>query len=189
MPTPSQVARRRLIAFAGIVVASGLTVVAATLPSILGPENGGRVVSDAVFVHVGGRGERLDASLRLIEEGVAGVLVIPTSPTEQWPEAQSLCESDAPFEVVCIDSIPANTRDEALVLAELVAARAWGRVTIVTNDYHMARATMVDRSCTTAELVPVPVAPWDLGPFSHGWKILHEVIAIPYYWAVQRCES
>jgi hypothetical protein len=188
MPSARRFARRRLIAAGAAVTVSLLLLAGATLPAVLDPESGTPSPSDVVFLHVGGRGERLDTSIALMNRGVAGVLVIPTRPTEEWPEAFDLCRSDGTFEVICLDSIPANTRDEALALDALVSEQGWQRVAIVTNDYHMARAAMLDRSCTDADLAPVPVEPSGLNPVSHGWKIFHEMIALPHSWLFQRCD-
>lgn len=188
MSSARRFTRRRLIAAGAAVIVSLLLLAGATLPSVLDPESGTPSPSDAVFLHVGGRGERLDTSIALMNRGVADVLVIPTRPTEEWPEALDLCRSDGAFEVICLDSIPANTRDEALALDTLVSAYGWQRVAIVTNDYHMARAAMLDRSCTDADLAPVPVEPSGLNPVSHGWKIFHEMIALPHSWLFQRCD-
>jgi uncharacterized SAM-binding protein YcdF (DUF218 family) len=174
-------------AIVGVLLAAALGSL--TLPAILNPEVAEHVRSDAVFIHVGGRGERLETALRLMDDGVADVLVIPTQPTDEWPEGRRACTTGAAYEVICASSTPSNTHEEALLLAQLAADHGWASVTVVTNDYHMARTTMLDRSCTRIELIPVPVEPEGLNLFEHGWKVLHEVIGIPYSWLLQRCET
>jgi uncharacterized SAM-binding protein YcdF (DUF218 family) len=110
-------------------------------------------VGDAVVVHAGGRGERLDHALDLMADGAAPVLVIMRGAAPTWPQANALCGQADPFEVLCPPPEPDTTIGEALALRDLAADHGWSRVITVTSDYHLRRATYLDGKCSDAEIV------------------------------------
>ena len=184
MSSPNRNPRRRLIT--AIAVGSAATLVlVATLPQILNPPDSRSIAADAVFVHVGGEGERLYEALDVMETGAALVLTIPTEPTNEWVP-DGLCEQAEPFEVLCLDYTPKRTSDEARALADLVLERGWESATVITTDYHLARALMIDRSCVTIDLRPLPVES-PLTGIPLAAKIGHEVVGLPFSWLVDRC--
>lgn len=168
------------------MAAVAVVLAALTLPAVLDPPDWQPTQTDAVFIHVGGRGERLETALDLMQSGVAPVLVIATAPSSEWPPARALCDHPAPFEVICLDWVPQDTKDEARVLAELADSEGWTSAAVVTSDYHVARATMLDRSCTSISIVPAP-APSNLSPALRAEKVVHEMAGIPLGWMFQRC--
>ena len=155
---------------------------------VLTPPEWDGSTSDVLFVHVGGRGERIDRALALMDQHVAPVLVIPTSPSSEWPAAAEQCGRTVPFEVVCLDWNPRDTADEARVLAELTTDRNWQRATVLSSDYHLARATMLDRSCAPIEISPAP-ARSDLDALTWVAKVGKEIIGLPYSWLFERCRT
>ncbi len=177
--------RRRGLIAALVVGALAIIVLAGTLPRILFPPAGDASASDVVFVHVGGEGERWLEALEAMSAGTARTLVIPTDPANEFVE-EDLCGQAEPFEVVCLDYTPERTAEEARAFADLVRDRDWKSATVITTDYHMARALMVDQSCVPIDLRPVPVESPLRGILLAG-KIGHEVIGLPYSWVFDRC--
>lgn len=177
--------RRRGLIPALVVGALAFVVLSGTLPRILNPPVGDRSAGDVVFVHVGGEGERWLEAVEAMNEGPARTLVIPTDPANEWVE-EDLCGQTEPFEVVCLDYRPDRTAEEARAFADLVRDRDWRSATVITTDYHMARALMIDQSCVGIDLRPVPVDS-PLRGIPLAVKIGHEVIGLPYSWLFDRC--
>jgi hypothetical protein len=137
---------------------------------------------DAIFVHAGGQGERVEMALQLFDEGAAPVLVL--SNPEPGSVPSGLCESGSA--VICVIPSPADTAGEALSLGKLVDERGWNRVIVVTSDYHLRRASMLDRSCTNADVVPVEVrSRRSARPISD--VEVREAIALIVSWLAQPC--
>lgn len=106
---------------------------------------------DAVIVHAGGEGERLDRALQIVEEGFSETLVLMrgTALEPEWPEGNALCaEGLEGVEVVCPLPDPDTTIGEARALDILADQRGWEEVIAVTSDYHLRRAMHLDRNCT-----------------------------------------
>ena len=111
--------------------------------------------ADAVVVHAGGRGERLDHALELMETGVAPTLVIMRGAAATWPQANALCGRTTPYTVLCPIPDPDTTIGEALALRDLAARHQWDRVLAVTSDYHLRRATYLDAKCSRVDVAGV----------------------------------
>jgi len=111
------------------------------------------VTGDAVVVHAGGKGERLDHALQLMAAGAAPTLVIMRGSAPTWPQANALCGQVDPFEVLCPPPDPDTTIGEALALRTLAFERNWGVVVAVTSDYHLRRATYLDAKCSSSNIV------------------------------------
>ena len=80
--------------------------------------------ADAVVVLGGGGSERLDEGLKLVDEGVAQVLVISDGNRPGWEKANELCaKGDPGFAVVCFEPKPHRTQGEAEGVAELARER------------------------------------------------------------------
>ncbi len=134
---------------------------------------------DAVMVHAGGRGDRLDAALALVGAGASNTLVIMNGTAEQWPEANALCGQSEPFLVLCPDTDIDNTVGEARVLAELAVEQQWQTVVVVSSDYHMRRASILDRRCAEGvEIRPAP-AQADISTSRRVLLTVREVLALP----------
>lgn len=182
MPSTHRNLCRGLIA---VLAVAAVAALASTLPQILNPPAGDGSATDVVFVHVGGEGERWLEAVEAMRAGTARTLFIPTDPDNEWVEAD-LCGQTEPFEVVCLDYTPERTAEEARALAGLVRDRAWKSATVITTDYHMTRALMIDRSCVDIDLRPLPVES-PLRGIPLAGKIGHEVIGLPFSWLFDRC--
>ncbi|MFV0526917.1 MAG: YdcF family protein [Acidimicrobiales bacterium] len=133
---------------------------------------------DAVVSHAGGRGERLDGALDLMELGAAPTLVLLLG-SSRSERAAALCGRDEPYEVVCIDPDPATTEGEARTVADLARERAWRSLVVVTSDYHLRRAVLVDRRCSGLVVTGVPVEPTARGRLDRLELVAKEMVALP----------
>lgn len=141
-------------------------------PSTVEPDRVGPV--DAVVLFVGGRGERLETALELMDLRVAPTLVIPNGTARGWPRGNRLCRNQRPFEVLCPTPDPVTTRGEARLIAQLAEDRGWSSVAMVTSTYHVDRARVWLRHCydgdITAVAAPVTLSKVDwLKRLSHEW--------------------
>jgi uncharacterized SAM-binding protein YcdF (DUF218 family) len=172
---------RRILALT-ISLLAGATLTSAWL--VVNPATAVAPRGDAIFVHAGGNGERLRTAIALFEEGVAPVIVVsnPGGRSSQVPPG--LCGSTDT--VICVTPATIDTAGEARVLGELVADRGWDRIVVVTSDYHVSRAGMLDRSCTDATVETVAAPARRRQPLVTPARI-QETLAVPYSWLFQTC--
>lgn len=107
-------------------------------------------VGDAVVVHAGER-NRARHAFDLMDDGAAPTLVLMLG-TERR-STRDLCGRVEPYEILCPTPEPATTIGEAIALGDLVEERSWTTVIAVTSDYHLRRATYLDRKCSGAEVL------------------------------------
>ena len=132
---------------------------------------------DAVIVHAGGRGERLETAQRLMDAGAAPILVAMYLGTELYPDDTQLCGSSEPYEIICPAPEPITTIGEAQEIGELAEQYGWDDIVIVTTDYHVRRAKLLDDKCTDANIDAV-AAGHRLGFFAHVERIGHEMLGL-----------
>jgi hypothetical protein len=89
---------------------------------------------------------RYDIGLRLYRQHVAPTLVLSLPAFEG---AGGYCPGFA----LCFRANPYSTRGEAQAVARLAQKRGWRRIVVVTSRYHLRRARVLFRRCTTAELL------------------------------------
>ncbi len=131
--------------------------------------------ADAVIVHGGGSGERINQALGLIGNEAAPVLVVMYGEDIDWVRgSEPLCGQTEPFEVLCPSPEPVTTVGEAQAIGELVAVHDWDSVIIVTTDYHVRRAKTLDQKCTDAEVYAVGGSN-RIGTLKLAERILHEM--------------
>lgn len=100
--------------------------------------------ADAVVTLSGGA-ERLPLARRLMQQGVAPVLVLAGTPDSG--EDIELCRGNQPFEVICLRPEPDSTRAEARSTGRLAKSRGWRSVVVVTSDWHATRARVLFSRC------------------------------------------
>ena len=132
---------------------------------------------DAVIVHAGGRGERLAEALELMDIGAAPTLVVMYLGTDLYPDSDALCGRTEPYEVVCPAPEPVTTIGEAQEIGDLVLARDWDRIVVVSTDYHVRRAKLLDDKCTDAEVRAV-AGSHQLGFLAHAERVGHEMLGL-----------
>ncbi len=123
------------------------------------PSSDRPMAADAVMVLAGGRGERLEAALELMDAGTAPVLLISNGRAVEWPQANRVCERERHYEVLCPSPDPQTTIGEARMLRALADDRGWQSAVIVTSTYHSQRAKLQLSSCFDGAIRVVTVEP------------------------------
>lgn len=111
--------------------------------------------TDAVIMLGGASTERLPVARRLKESLDIPVLVVSHTNTPGNASADALCKGEASRldgSLVCLNLDEKDTRGEARAIGNLVAAKGWTSITVVTSRYHVTRAGMLIRQCTTADV-------------------------------------
>lgn len=146
---------------------------AATLRLFVWPATDAVDRPDAVVLFVGGRGERLETAVDLMEEHRVENLVIPNGTVPTWPDANRLCAGPTPWRVLCPTPRPDTTRGEARAIAALAEREGWTRLAMVTSDYHVSRARLLLSRCFDGHLAVVS-ADSRLDPLDRSVRIAHE---------------
>jgi len=112
---------------------------------------------------------------------------------------RDLVERGVPAEaVVRVSHTADSTREEALVLRQLVAERGWHRVLVVTSNYHTRRTRYIFRRVFPSGIEVRVVAARDSGyDPEHWWQsrygtkaFLHEMLGICWaMWELRRAEA
>lgn len=174
--------RRALLIVVAVVAVSA---VAATLRLFVWPATDGVDDPDTVVLFVGGRGERLETALALMDEHGVENLVIPNGTAPTWPDANRLCEGPTRFRVLCPSPRPDTTRGEARTIAALAEREGWRRLAMVTSDYHVSRARLLLSRCFEGDLAVVS-ADSRLDPFDRSVRIAHEWFGLARARVVER---
>jgi len=159
--------------------------------------------AEATGVHLRGPADRITTALLLVRLRKAPTLVLGGGRYlvhNEWrSEAdavrEALDESEfATAEIVSL-GICANTRDEALKVAQLARERGWNRMHLVSSAYHLPRAVATFQR-TGVEVIPVPcnfqtgaatgqTTPWITPPGMAGLQQfhlwIHEFLGGMYY--------
>lgn len=108
--------------------------------------------ADAVVVLFGGRA-RLPVGVRLVERGIAPLLVVSEGADRRW-RAPGLC-SRRDIGVLCPLPAAASTRGEARMIGRLARERSWDSLVVVTSRFHLFRAGLLIRRCFGGRLAMV----------------------------------
>lgn len=114
--------------------------------------------------NLGEANERLEAGIQLWQRKKAEWLVftggrVPWSRQTEVEGAFSRREAVSrgiPAERIIVTREVGNTVDEALAVADLMRARTWGKIVLVTSAWHMPRAVRLFRTAGV-NFVPFPV--------------------------------
>lgn len=126
---------------------------------------------DAVFIHAGGTGERIERGLEVWRNSPNDTLLV-ISEVESTDLVRRWCRSDDP-RITCSTPRPETTLGEAVMLDDIARELDLQRVAIVTSDYHLRRATLIDERCSSLEVVPISAGN-DVGAITLAGKYLHE---------------
>lgn len=117
--------------------------------------------SDALFVLGPPDRTRLAEAQRLMDAGIAPVLVIAVpgagdlgdeSGPVYYTRAQQVCAAEPAYEVICFRPDPSTTQGEALQLRELSRQRGWDHVSALTYRQHVTRSRLILERCYAGEL-------------------------------------
>ena len=134
-------ARSAILRLLALVVAGGALLAA----MVVWPVINEITQADAVVL-LSGDGARLPGALELMERKIAPTLVFVGEP-DTLPVVD-LCGHPQPFEVICLRPSPDSTRAEARATGELVRARGWNTMVVVTSRFHATRARLLFRRCS-----------------------------------------
>jgi uncharacterized SAM-binding protein YcdF (DUF218 family) len=140
-------------AFLGGFAAFSTHVSRLTTPDV--PED-----ADAIIVLTGGH-QRIDAAVDLLKSGKGERLLISgVNPMARAVDLQVATGGDAHLFACCVDIDRAalDTIGNAEESAKWINAHAYGKVIVVTNNYHMPRSLLeLQRMIDATELLPYPV--------------------------------
>jgi uncharacterized SAM-binding protein YcdF (DUF218 family) len=133
--------------------------------------------ADAVVMFVGGRGERLDTSGRLVQAGIAMSLVIPNGRKVGWTQANRLCRGGQSFKVFCPTTTSDNTRGEARAIASVANEQGWQHLLLVTSTYHVTRARLLLSRCFDGNLDAARAGP-GVAVARYVSRVSHEIAGV-----------
>ncbi|MFI7580471.1 YdcF family protein [Kocuria sp. M1N1S27] len=147
------------------VLALGLVWLIAGWAVFQHPRTDAPAPSDALLVLGPPDRTRMAEALRLVDAGVAPVLVVANPGAEDSGEAsgrtyyaraaQTCAEGpggDRDYEVICFRPDPSTTQGEAMELRALSEQRGWEHVSVLTYRQHVARARLLLGRCYPGEL-------------------------------------
>ncbi|MEX5236457.1 YdcF family protein [Kocuria arenosa] len=119
--------------------------------------------SDALLVLGPPDRTRMAEAQRLMDAGVAPVLVVANPGTRDlgdasgevyYARAAQTCAEDGEqdYEVICFRPDPSTTQGEAMELRALSEQRGWEHVSVLTYRQHVARARLLLGRCYAGEL-------------------------------------
>jgi uncharacterized SAM-binding protein YcdF (DUF218 family) len=191
MPVPRSRWATAAIFVAGLVTALVLTAVglaAFHAYRVFNPRTTTPQSADVVVVLAGGRGERLQTALTLIEHEVAPVLVANVGNRDWgqgWEELEPLCRQPegervdrGGHEVICVSVSPDNTGGEAKTISALAAEQGWESMVLVTSEDHLHRATLRFDRCFDGTILPVaaPISPEGSDHSDEWLATLHAIV-------------
>ena len=156
----------RVLAVVAVLFIAGFGLFATHVSTLVAPADPGK--ADAIIVLTGGQ-SRIDAAVDLLKSGKGDRLLISgVNPMAGRDDLREATGGDRALFECCVDIDHAalDTIGNAEESAKWVRSHAYGRVILVTNNYHMPRSLLeLRRLLGNAELLPYPVvnAPLDKG--------------------------
>jgi uncharacterized SAM-binding protein YcdF (DUF218 family) len=162
---------------AALLFAGGFALFATHVSGLATPENPGR--ADAIIVLTGGQ-SRIDAALDLLKSGKGERLLISgVNPVAGREALRAATGADKRLFKCCvdIDNAALDTIGNAEESAKWVEQHAYGRVILVTNNYHMPRSLLeMRRLLVKATLEPYPVVNSRLD--GGGWMVKPDALRV-----------
>lgn len=109
--------------------------------------------TDAVAI-LGGRLDRIAPGVRLADE-LEVPLVLSSSAVIFAERLGVECGGD----VICFRPVPESTAGEASNLSRMAQRQQWSHLTVVTSEFHAARARILFRQCFDTDEVAVVAVP------------------------------
>lgn len=145
------------------VLALGLVWLIAGWTVLQHPRADAPARSDALLVLGPPDRTRMAEALRLMDAGLAPVLVVANPGTRDlgdasgrvyYARAAQTCSGggEQDYEVICFRPDPSTTQGEAMELRALSEQRGWDHVSVLTYRQHVARSRLLLGRCYTGEL-------------------------------------
>jgi uncharacterized SAM-binding protein YcdF (DUF218 family) len=138
------VSRRRIAAVVALVLLAA--IFAATARWIVWAPSDGPGKADAI-VALAGAPERLPAAARLMDEGLAPLLMVSLGSGPDHATRRKFCDARHAYDVVCFVPHPDHTQGEAREAARIAKERGLKLLLVVTSRYHAVRSGIVFRRC------------------------------------------
>lgn len=123
------------------------------VPAADHPQQADAVVVLAPVVETG----RLEVAEKLMTDGYGELLVISTPDDAPVNKSSDICRTGRSYQVLCFSPDPVTTQGEARAIQRLSEELNWGSVTVVTNDFHTARARVIIQRCYSYRLNMIAV--------------------------------
>ncbi|MGE0502445.1 MAG: YdcF family protein [Rhizobiaceae bacterium] len=167
-----------LAAFVAVIgFVTGFALFATYVSSLATPPDPTR--ADAIIVLTGGQA-RIDAAVDLLRAGKGERLLISgVNPVADLEDLRIATGAEADLFACCVDIDHAalDTIGNAEESAKWVASHAYGRVILVTNNYHMPRSMLeMTRLNGDTEFDPYPVVNTPLG--NGGWATNPDAVRV-----------
>jgi uncharacterized SAM-binding protein YcdF (DUF218 family) len=107
--------------------------------------------ADAIVVLGPATDDRIAEAVALARQGVSHVIVVSNEWTHR-PAVQLCSNPPAGWTLLCFIPSPDTTRGEAEYVRNLVSARGWSNLAVVTSRYHISRARLILKRCFTGRL-------------------------------------
>jgi uncharacterized SAM-binding protein YcdF (DUF218 family)/glycosyltransferase involved in cell wall biosynthesis len=159
--------------------------------------------ADAIVVFAGGVGEsgkagggtqeRIQHAIDLYKAGGSTHLVLSSGYVYSFPEAEVMrtlaVDHGVPPEAIVLERRATNTYQNVAHVHDILQARGWTSVLLVSSPYHMRRALLVWRK-SAPDIAVVPAPPPRSQFYDHVSgasleqvrAVLHEYLAIAVYW-------
>ncbi len=159
--------------------------------------------ADAVVVFAGGVGEsgragggaqeRLKQAVDLYRSGFAPALILSSGYVYSFKEAEVMralaIDQGVPADRIVLELRATNTRENVTYTTEILRARNWRTILLVSSPYHMRRADLVWQNLAP-DVAVIPVPPPQAQFYDHTIGasveqvrgILQEYAAIAVYW-------
>jgi len=108
------------------------------IPLFLGKENQSLPARVDAVVALSSSDEALPQAQKLVQKGLAPILVVSAERSGRNKQRAALCRSK-PKHVVCVNADPFTTSSETQVIARLAKDRHWSTLVVVGPDYESFR--------------------------------------------------
>jgi uncharacterized SAM-binding protein YcdF (DUF218 family) len=160
--------------------------------------------ADAIVVFAGGVGEtgkagggtqeRTQHAIELFKSGYANHLIFSSGYTYSFPEAETMrsmaVEQGVPLPAIILEDRATDTHQNVVFTSNILRARDWQSVLLVSSPYHMRRALLTWRKTAPGvRVVPTPPPKTQFYDHARGASleqvraIVREYLAIARYWS------
>ncbi|WP_189337470.1 YdcF family protein [Arthrobacter sp. AFG7.2] len=143
------------LAWSSVVLATWVTAgfFVFVVPAVDRPQRADAIVVLAPVVGTG----RLELAEELMSDGLGTLLVVSMPDGVHRHNFSEVCRANRSYRIICFDPDPVTTQGEARAIQRLSEEFNWGSITVVTNEFHVARAELIIQRCYSYELNMVAV--------------------------------